>query len=80
MAFKGETATWMPMISVRGRYQGPGDPLTALESLLARYRPEQVPGLPRFCGGAVGYVAYDAVRYSENLPHAPPDDRGLRFE
>ncbi len=34
-------------------------------------------GLPRFAGGAVGYAAYDAVRYTENLPNAPPDDRGL---
>jgi anthranilate synthase component 1 len=33
--------------------------------------------LPRFAGGAVGYAAYDAVRYTENLPDAPPDDRGL---
>jgi anthranilate synthase component 1 len=53
------------------------DPLKVLEELLARYRAKHVPGLPRFCGGAVGYVAYDAVRYSEHLPHAPRDDRGL---
>ncbi len=36
-----------------------------------------LPGLPRFIGGAVGYAAYDAVRYTERLPDAPPDDRGL---
>ncbi|HEY2157367.1 MAG TPA: anthranilate synthase component I, partial [Isosphaeraceae bacterium] len=36
-----------------------------------------LPGLPRFAGGAVGYAAYDAVRYTERLPDAPPDDRGL---
>ncbi|HLJ11349.1 MAG TPA: chorismate-binding protein, partial [Planctomycetaceae bacterium] len=36
-----------------------------------------VPGLPRFCGGAVGYAGYDAVRYTEHLPNAPFDDRGL---
>jgi anthranilate synthase component 1 len=54
-----------------------GDPLDHLESLLARYQAEHVPGLPRFCGGAVGYLAYDAVRYSEHLPNAPRDDRGL---
>jgi anthranilate synthase component 1 len=33
--------------------------------------------LPRFCGGAVGYAGYDAVRYVEKLPNPPPDDRGL---
>ena len=41
------------------------------------YRAPHLPGLPRFCGGAVGYAGYDAVRYVENLPNPPPDDRGL---
>lgn len=27
-----------------------------------------MPGLPRFCGGAVGYLGYDMVRYVEVLP------------
>lgn len=53
------------------------DPLRALEELIGRYRAPQLPGLPRFCGGAVGYAGYDAVRYVERLPNAPPDDRGL---
>ncbi len=53
------------------------DPLRLLEEKLAQYRAPHVPGLPRFCGGAVGYAAYDAVRYVERLPHPPPDDRGL---
>jgi anthranilate synthase component I len=53
------------------------DPFVELEALLARYRAVHLPGLPRFVGGAVGYAAYDAVRYTERLPDAPPDDRGL---
>jgi len=53
------------------------DPFLDLEKLLDRYRAVQLLGLPRFAGGAVGYASYDAVRYTENLPHAPPDDRGL---
>ncbi len=53
------------------------DPLRLLEEKLAQYRAPHVPGLPRFCGGAVGYAAYDAVRYVERLPQPPPDDRGL---
>src|SRR5262249_14765424 len=36
-----------------------------------------LPGLPRFCGGAVGYAGYDSVRYVERLPNPPPDDRQL---
>ncbi len=53
------------------------DPLRLLEELLSAYRAPVLPGLPRFCGGAVGYAAYDTVRYVERLPHSPPDDRGL---
>ena len=53
------------------------DPLRLLEEKLAAYRAPHVPGLPRFCGGAVGYAGYDAVRYVERLPNPPPDDRGL---
>jgi anthranilate synthase component 1 len=53
------------------------DPLKLLEEKLAAYRAPQLPGLPRFSGGAVGYSAYDAVRYVERLPNPPPDDRQL---
>ena len=53
------------------------DPLKLLEDEIAKYRAPNVPGLPRFCGGAVGFIGYDAVRYVEHLPNAPHDDRGL---
>ncbi|MFM8272559.1 MAG: anthranilate synthase component I, partial [Gemmata sp.] len=53
------------------------DPLRVLEEMIAEFRAPNVPGLPRFCGGAVGYAGYDTVRYVERLPHAPADDRGL---
>jgi anthranilate synthase component 1 len=58
-----------------GQYVGGGDPIDALRSVLARY--QAVPGLPDFCGGAVGYMGYDTIRYTENLPNAPDDDRHL---
>jgi anthranilate synthase component 1 len=53
------------------------DPLRLLEEKLAAYRAPSIPGLPRFCGGAVGYAGYDTVRYVERLPNPPPDDRQL---
>ncbi len=34
--------------------------------------PFALPGLPRFAGGAVGYAAYDAVRYTEAPARRPP--------
>jgi anthranilate synthase component I len=53
------------------------DPLRLLEERLAAYRSPHLPGLPRFCGGAVGYAGYDTVRYVERLPKPPLDDRNL---
>ena len=45
-----------------------GRPLDYLQALLARFRPVPVAGLPRFYGGAVGFLGYDMVRYFERLP------------
>jgi anthranilate synthase component 1 len=53
------------------------DPFRDLEKLLNRYHARPSTILPRFVGGAVGYAAYDAVRYTEDLPNTPADDRGL---
>ena len=58
------------------------DPLAELETLLAGRRVLTPPGLrpgelPAFRGGAVGFAGYDTVRYVENLPNPPADDRGL---
>src|SRR4051794_20878781 len=52
-------------------------PLDHLGATMRRYAPVEVPGLPRFTGGAVGYLGYDIVRTIEALPDAPPDDRDL---
>ncbi|MGH2533770.1 MAG: anthranilate synthase component I [Thermomicrobiales bacterium] len=53
---------------------GYADPLTALADLLAPYRSEVYPGLtlPRFLGGAVGYLSYEAVRRFEPRVGAAP--------
>ncbi len=53
------------------------DPMQDLDALVAEYKCVPVSGLPRFCGGAVGFAGYDIIRYSEHLPHVPEDDRGL---
>lgn len=53
------------------------DPLKDLDTLLADYQCVPVSGLPGFCGGAVGFAGYDVIRYTENLPNTPEDDRGL---
>ncbi|MGH9174450.1 MAG: hypothetical protein ACRD1H_08835, partial [Vicinamibacterales bacterium] len=53
------------------------DPLVALRTYLAPYQAVHVPNLPRFLGGAVGYLSYEAVRYFEELPGAPNDPHGF---
>ncbi|MFN6127940.1 MAG: anthranilate synthase component I [Planctomycetota bacterium] len=53
------------------------DPLAFLAEKLTGYRVADLPDLPPFVGGAIGYAAYDVVRYVEQLPDAPSDDRGL---
>jgi anthranilate synthase component 1 len=52
-------------------------PLDHMAEVMRRHPPVTLPGLPRFTGGAVGYIGYDVVRSLERLPHPPPDDRGL---
>jgi anthranilate synthase component 1 len=44
------------------------DPTAALTEVLGELKPVEVPGLPRFWGGAVGWIAYDCVRAFEDLP------------
>jgi anthranilate synthase component 1 len=53
------------------------DPLDLLRRLLVELRPAPLPDLPRFAGGAVGYVSYDWVRYVERLPEKNPDPLGV---
>ncbi|OGP84071.1 MAG: anthranilate synthase component I [Deltaproteobacteria bacterium RBG_13_65_10] len=53
------------------------DPLENLRRLMSVYRPVKIPGLPRFFGGAVGYLSYDLVRFFERLPDGNPDPLGL---
>jgi len=42
-----------------------GDPLAFAESYSRRFRTVAPPGLPRLCGGLVGYFGYDTVRVIE---------------
>jgi anthranilate synthase component 1 len=53
------------------------DPLADLDAIMSSHVPAELPGLPRFWGGAVGFFGYDIVRHVERLPNAPPDTLGL---
>ncbi|MBC3420655.1 MULTISPECIES: anthranilate synthase component I [Pseudomonas] len=49
------------------------DPLAFVESFKDRYKVADIPGLPRFNGGLVGYFGYDCVRYVEKRLGACPN-------
>ncbi|ATP48240.1 anthranilate synthase component I [Pseudomonas putida] len=49
------------------------DPLAFVESFKDRYKVADIPGLPRFNGGLVGYFGYDCVRYVEKRLGASPN-------
>src|SRR5215510_13245505 len=44
-----------------------GSVFKILDQLLHEHKPASVPGLPPFTGGAVGFLAHDAVRQLERL-------------
>jgi anthranilate synthase component 1 len=53
------------------------DPLRLLQTRLAGYRPARLDGLPRFFGGAVGYIGYEMVSFFEPIPDTLPDEPGV---
>ncbi len=56
----------------------PPDPLTLIEEEMRGYSPVTIPGLPRFTGGAVGFVAYEYItRIEPSVPAAGKDDLGI---
>jgi len=71
----GVSASGGPILETR-QFESP-DPLGELRDRVTKVRAATLPELPPFTSGAVGYAGYDVVRYVENLPHAPPDDRHL---
>jgi anthranilate synthase component 1 len=54
-----------------------GDPLNVLREIIGQYKPAQVPGLPRFWGGMVGYLTYEMVSFFECIPNLLPENKPL---
>ena len=58
-----------------GVRDSPADPFALLDAALGPRR-LRIPGLP-FCGGAIGYFAYDLARRLERLPSVAEDAEGI---
>ncbi|ACL03139.1 anthranilate synthase component I [Desulfatibacillum aliphaticivorans] len=54
-----------------------GDPLSVLRDIMKVFSPVNLPDLPRFWGGMVGYLAYEMVSFFERIPHDTPADKPL---
>ena len=50
-----------------------GEPLNILKDFMAKFSPAQIPELPRFWGGLVGYLTYEMVSFFENIPNNLPE-------
>ena len=53
------------------------NPLEAVKEVLSPYKPVEDKNLPRFFGGAVGFISYDMVRFFEKLPDQTENDLNL---
>ncbi|MGA6924540.1 MAG: anthranilate synthase component I family protein [Desulfosarcina sp.] len=54
-----------------------GDPLAILKAFMGRFRPAEMPALPRFWGGLVGYLSYEMVSFFEKIPNRLPSSTPL---
>lgn len=52
-------------------------PISYIRDILRQYRFVNLPTLPRFCGGLVGYLSYDVVKFFEHLPYKTKNDLKL---
>lgn len=53
------------------------NPFRVIKQEIARFKPVEVRGLPRFYGGLVGYIGYDMVRFLEDIPDERKDSLEL---
>jgi anthranilate synthase component 1 len=72
-SFIGTEPSWV-LKTGPGQPGGAVDPLVPLQQRMKRYKVAHLPELPRFHGGFVGYLGYDAVRYFEPRVPDPPQD------
>jgi anthranilate synthase component I len=63
-----------PHTVIRCNERTGADPLLRVEAEMAKFRPVTVPGLPRFAGGAVGFIGYEYIHFVEPSVARPERD------
>ncbi len=53
------------------------NPFDELKKIMSEYKFVKIKGIPRFCGGLVGYLGYDMVRFIEDIPETTRDSLNL---
>ncbi len=66
-----------PYLVLTGRHGDGDEPLARLAREMERHKVAHIPGLPRLCGGAVGYLSYETAARFERLPVPESDPLGL---
>lgn len=54
-----------------------GDPFKILKDFMGRFNPADMPELPRFWGGLVGYMNYETVSFFEKIPNLLSEDKPI---
>ncbi len=71
--------TFEPVVTLRCNAQNGIDPFDALDDPVSRFRVDSDEKDLPFIGGWVGYLAYEAGRFLERLPHQTQRDLDLPF-
>jgi anthranilate synthase component I len=74
---QGRAGSPQPAVSAETASSTVRDGLDVIERVMKKFRPVAVPGLPRFTGGAVGFIGYEFIHDVEPVvPRPPHDDLG----
>ncbi|MBI5217157.1 MAG: anthranilate synthase component I [Ignavibacteriae bacterium] len=66
-----EKTTW---ISEKGiTFESNNNFFDIIDKTISKYKQPTLPNLPRFRGGLVGFIGYDAIRFVENIPASVSD-------
>src|SRR5438128_11609552 len=64
---------------IEERFSATSDPLEELRKLMARHQFVSRPELPRFAGGAVGFLGYEAIRLMRSASSLSVNTSSLSF-